>query len=99
MNGKPVKDGEDLVGRVADTPVGTPVNCTVDRDGKHMDFKLTIMDRAEVFKDVPNLRNCGSDADRRAQAAKSRSTSSASSCMPSPTPNALTWAWTPRAVW
>jgi serine protease Do len=55
MNGKSVKDGDDLVGRVADTPVGTPVNLTVDRDGKHMEFKVTIMDRAEVFKDRPEF--------------------------------------------
>ena len=55
MNAKPVKDGDDLVSRVSDTPVGTPVNLTVDRDGKHMDFKVTIMDRAEVFKDKPQF--------------------------------------------
>ena len=55
MNGKPVKDGDDLVGRVSDTPVGTPVNLTVDRDGKHLDFKVTILDRAEVFKDDPRF--------------------------------------------
>ena len=55
MNGKPVKDGEDLVARVADTPIGTPATVTVDRDGKKMDFKLTIMDRAEVFKDKPQF--------------------------------------------
>ena len=55
MNGKPVKDGDDLVSRVADTPVGTTVGLTVDRDGKKMDFKVTIMDRAEVFKNLPQF--------------------------------------------
>jgi serine protease Do len=55
MNGKPVKDGDDLVARVADTPIGTPVTLSVDRDGKKMDFKVTIMDRAEVFKDDPRF--------------------------------------------
>ena len=55
MNGKPVKDGDDLVGRVADTPVGTPVNLTVDRSGKRVDFKVTIEDRAQVFKDDPRF--------------------------------------------
>jgi serine protease Do len=55
MDGKPVKDGENLVSRVSETPVGTTVNLTVDRDGKHMDFKLSIMDRAEVFKDRPQF--------------------------------------------
>jgi len=55
MNGKPVKDGDDLVARVADTPIGTPVTLTVDRDGKKMEFKVTIMDRAEVFKELPQF--------------------------------------------
>ena len=55
MNGKPVKDGDDLVARVSDTPVGTPVDLTVDRDGKKMNFKVTILDRAEVFKDKPQF--------------------------------------------
>src|SRR5271166_101621 len=31
MNGKPVKDGDDLVSRVSETPVGTPVTLGVDR--------------------------------------------------------------------
>src|SRR5579871_5775508 len=55
MNGKPIKDGDDLVSRVSDTPAGTAVDVTADRDGKRMDFKLTIMDRAEVFKDRPEF--------------------------------------------
>src|SRR5262249_31099137 len=55
MNGVPVKDGDDLVSRVADTPIGTSVNLAVDRDGKKMNFKVTIMDRAEVFKDDPRF--------------------------------------------
>jgi serine protease Do len=52
MNGTPVKDGDDLVARVADTPIGTAVTLTVDRDGKTMDFRVTIMDRSEVWADV-----------------------------------------------
>ena len=65
MNGKPVKDGDDLVSRVSDTPVGTAVTLTVDRESKHMDFKVTILDRAEVFKDRPQfaeLQQNGDDA-------------------------------------
>jgi serine protease Do len=57
MNGKPVKDGDDLVGRVADTPIGTAVDLTVDRAGKRMDFKVNIEDRAEVFKDDARFAN------------------------------------------
>jgi serine protease Do len=51
MAGKPVKNGEDLVSRVSDAPINSSINVTVDRDGKHMDFAITVMDRSEVFKD------------------------------------------------
>jgi serine protease Do len=51
LNGKPVKDGDDLMARVADTPVGNSVMVTVDRDGKAQTFKLTIQDRTQVFAD------------------------------------------------
>jgi|SRR5579872_838800 len=55
LNGNPVKDGDDLVAHVADTPIGTPVRLTIDRNGKKMDLKVTIQDRAEVFKDDPQF--------------------------------------------
>ncbi len=44
-NGKPVKDGDDLVGRVSQTPIGSNATVTVDRGGKRMDLKLVIADR------------------------------------------------------
>jgi serine protease Do len=55
MNGKPVKNGEDLVARVSETPVNSTIGVTVDRDSKHMAFNLTVLDRAEVFKDRPEF--------------------------------------------
>src|SRR5580698_8182535 len=55
MNGKPVKNGEDLVSRVSETPIGAAVAVTVDRDSKHLDFNITVLDRAEVFKDDPRF--------------------------------------------
>src|ERR1035437_3962140 len=42
INGKPLKDGDDLMSRVADMPVGTACVLNVDRDGKKMDFKLVV---------------------------------------------------------
>ncbi len=50
LNNKQVKDGDDLVNRVADLPVGSAAAVTVDRSGKKVDFTLTIGDRAEVLK-------------------------------------------------
>ena len=55
INGQNVKDGDDLVARVADMPVGTQAALTVDRNGKKMDFKLTIQDRTKVFSDDPRV--------------------------------------------
>lgn len=51
LNGKAVKDGDDLINRVADLPVGSPATVTVDRNGKKMDFTLTIGDRAVVLRE------------------------------------------------
>jgi serine protease Do len=53
MDGKPVKDGDDLVARVADTPVGKTITITVDRGGQKLDKQVTIGDREKVFKDDP----------------------------------------------
>lgn len=55
MDGKPIKDGDDLVARVADTPVGTSVTLTIDRGGQKLDKKVTIGDREKVFKDDPRF--------------------------------------------
>jgi serine protease Do len=51
MNDKPVKDGDDLVTRVADLPIGSAVKLTVDRDGKKSDYKVDIIDRSAVHGD------------------------------------------------
>ncbi|MCX6599240.1 MAG: Do family serine endopeptidase [Acidobacteria bacterium] len=51
LNGKPIKNGDDLVSRVADTPVGEKVKVTVDRGGKKLDLDVAIRDRAEVIAD------------------------------------------------
>src|SRR5260370_35124601 len=48
MNGKPVKDGEDLVARVADTPIGTPATATLHPHGTNMDCKRNTMDPADT---------------------------------------------------
>ncbi|MDX1979932.1 MAG: Do family serine endopeptidase [Bryobacteraceae bacterium] len=55
LNGKPIKDGDDLVNRVSEMPIGTDAAITVDRGGKKMEFKVTIADREEVFKDDPRF--------------------------------------------
>jgi serine protease Do len=51
LNGAVVKDGDDLVQHVADTPVGAPATLSIDRDGKPVSLKVTIADRSELYKD------------------------------------------------
>lgn len=52
LNGQPVKDGDDMVNRVADLPIGTQVTLNCDRNGKKMDFKVTIQDRMDLWSDT-----------------------------------------------
>ncbi|MBI4890995.1 MAG: Do family serine endopeptidase [Acidobacteria bacterium] len=51
LNGKPIKNGDDLVSQVSEMPSGTTVSVSLDRDGQKMEKKVTIEDREEVFKD------------------------------------------------
>jgi serine protease Do len=55
LNGKDVKNGDDLVARIADSPIGEKVTITVDRNGKRLDLAAVVADRAEVFKDDPRF--------------------------------------------
>jgi serine protease Do len=47
FNGKPVKDGDDLVNRVSQAAIGSDAAIGVDRNGKKIDFHVTIGDREE----------------------------------------------------
>jgi len=55
INGKAIKDGDDLVGRVSETPIGNTLKITADRAGKKMDFDVIVKDRAEVFAKDPRF--------------------------------------------
>jgi len=48
INGKPVKDGQDLVNRISDMPIGSQAKITALRDKKKLDFVVTIGDRKEI---------------------------------------------------
>jgi serine protease Do len=51
INGKPVRDGNDLVSVVVATPIGTTVDLGVVREGKHADYKVMVGDITQVFAD------------------------------------------------
>ncbi len=55
LNGKPIKDGDDLVGRISEMPAGTEVSIGLDRGGKKLDKKVAIADRAKVFEKDPRF--------------------------------------------
>jgi len=49
VNGKPVRDGNELVNIVSNTAVGTPLSLTVLRSGKSENFRVVVGDLAQVF--------------------------------------------------
>ncbi len=51
INGKPISDGNQLIGTVAATPVGSSLNIAVEREGKRHDLKVVVADRAQLFPD------------------------------------------------
>jgi serine protease Do len=55
INGKQVKDNQDLVAIVADLPVGRPATFLIDRDRKTMDLSIAIENRAELYKNNPDI--------------------------------------------
>jgi serine protease Do len=61
FNGKPVKDGDELVGMVSQTPVGARVPVSVLRDGKAVDLNLEIGDRAQIVAGNANGPDAGQE--------------------------------------
>ncbi len=55
INGQAIKDGEDLVSRVAEMAVGSQAALNIDREGKKLTLNVTIQDRTKVFSDDPRV--------------------------------------------
>jgi serine protease Do len=55
LNGKPIKNGDDLVNRISEMPAGTQVSITIDRNKQRFDKQVTVEDRYKVFKDDPRF--------------------------------------------
>jgi serine protease Do len=51
LNGKPVQNGNQLVGTVTATPVGSAIEVTVVRNGKKENHKVVVGDLAQIFPD------------------------------------------------
>ncbi len=55
INSKAVKDSQDLIALVADLPVGKTASLGVDRGGELVALKVNILNRAEFYKDDPQV--------------------------------------------
>jgi len=49
INGKPIRDGNQLVSMVTATPVGNSIDVTVVRERKRQNFKVQVADLARLF--------------------------------------------------
>jgi serine protease Do len=50
LNDRPVRDGDELVAKVADMQIGALALLTVDRNGNKIDYKVPIEERTEVWR-------------------------------------------------
>jgi serine protease Do len=57
IDGRAIKDGDDLVSEIASRRPGSTVRLGYTRDGKQADTTVTIGDRDKVFADLGNLKS------------------------------------------
>jgi serine protease Do len=69
IDGKQIKDGQELIDIISATPVGNPVKIGLIRDGKKETVSVTVGDRTKVFDDTAAAQVSGSpDSPEAAQA-------------------------------
>ena len=68
INEKPVRDGDDLVTKVADLPIGSTIGVTIDREGKKIDYKVAIAERSVVWQGEPQVTKLAAPPPPAAQA-------------------------------
>jgi serine protease Do len=59
VDGRPIKDGDDLVNEIASLRPGSAIRLGYVRDGKPQDTTVTIGDRDKVFADLNNPETAG----------------------------------------
>jgi serine protease Do len=55
VSDKPVRDGQELVTRIADMPIGSSTVFTIDRNGKRLDLRVGVEERSKVWESEPKL--------------------------------------------
>ncbi len=73
INAKPVKDSQELIALVADLPVGKTASLRVDRSGELTDLKVDILNRADFYKDDPQVVGTTKSVEAKESAEKSLS--------------------------
>lgn len=64
IDGKPLKDGQELVNQISDLPIGSQVTLTVLRDKQKKDLRVTIGDRKDVLSGSNEMERPGHDSNR-----------------------------------
>ncbi|MBI4464531.1 MAG: Do family serine endopeptidase [Acidobacteria bacterium] len=70
VDGEPIHDGDDLVSKVASTPVGKSVTIRYLRDRKEQEAKVVIEDRSQVFADILGTPEGGREGESEGTEAK-----------------------------
>ncbi|MCC7175970.1 MAG: Do family serine endopeptidase [Bryobacterales bacterium] len=55
MNGRSLSNNDDLVNAVSEAPIGSSATLGVIRDGKRIDLRVTVADRADVYANDPRI--------------------------------------------
>jgi len=71
IDGRPIKDGDDLVNEIASRRPGSSVRLGYLRDGKQADATVTIGDREKVFAELGNQQN-QSNSDEKGDVGESK---------------------------
>ncbi len=61
VNGKAIKDGDELIAVVSEIPVGETVPIDIVRDGKAISLDVTIADRGQLYPELTEARLDDSD--------------------------------------
>ena len=70
MNDHPIRDGEELVNKVADLPIGSTALFTIDRDGKRLDFKVPVGERSVIWANTKQIAESAPNREAHPEAAR-----------------------------
>ena len=72
IDGRPIKDGDDLVNEIASRRPGSSIRLGFMRDGKPTDATVTIGDRDKVFADLNGRQQSNAAPDEQGDAGETK---------------------------